>query len=63
MSTFSGRRQFLFDVTMLPAVEKYPSELADVDGIAKYVLAKAAIIGYLSSRVLHHSKGFKSNRS
>jgi len=46
MSTFSGRKQLLFGVTMLPAVEKHLSELADVDGIAKYFLENVAIAGY-----------------
>lgn len=33
-SIFSGRRQLPFGYTMLPAVEKHHSELADVDGIS-----------------------------
>jgi len=62
MSTFLGKRQLLFEVTMSPVVEKHLSKL-NVDEIAKYFLAIVTISGYLFSHVLHHFKGFKSNRS
>lgn len=46
MSIFSGRSQLLFDFTMLPAIEKYLSEIAEVDIIAKYFLIITAIAGF-----------------
>jgi len=56
MFKFSGGKQLRFGVKIFPAVEKVRSALADVAGIYKYFLAKAANAGNLSACVFHHSK-------